>query len=203
MIQARPDTREDAGNSKPDRHASAATICRSRAARRRLIGYAGGPVTSSNHSLLVDLAIILVLVLIAIVGYKYSPLLLPKADLTVTPAAGCNLNLRTCRADLPGGGGIELTLTPHPIPVVHPFQVEARLSGLSAERIEIDFVGINMDMGYNRQPLSETSDKLFTGQASLPVCVTGRMDWQATLLVESDHRRIAVPFYFAAPADGA
>jgi hypothetical protein len=159
-------------------------------------------VTSRNHSLFVDLAIVLVLALIAIVGYKYSPLLLPKADLGLTPAAGCNLDQQACRAEVPGGGSIELALTPRPVPVVHPFRVQATLSGLSAERVDIDFAGITMDMGYNRLQLSETSAGSYTGQATLPVCVTGRMDWRATLLVESGGRRIAVPFVFAAPSGG-
>ena len=44
-------------------------------------------MNSRNHSLLVDQAIVLVLALIAIVGYKYSPLLLPTADLSLAPAA--------------------------------------------------------------------------------------------------------------------
>lgn len=177
-----------------------AAICRSPAVIGRLIGYAVGPVTSANRSMLVNLAIVLVLILIAIVGYKYSPLLLPKADLTLAPASGCNLNEQSCRAELPGGGAIALTLSPHPIPVVQPIRVEATLSGLSAEKVEIDFAGISMDMGYNRQQLIEVSADRFSGQVTLPVCVTGRMDWRATLMIESDHRRIAVPFLFAAPA---
>lgn len=161
---------------------------------------------AGTRSLLVDLAIVLALALIAVVGYKFSPLLLPKADLTVSPAPGCDLHRQTCHADLPDGGRIELSMTPRPVPVLKPFRVEASLSGVNAARVEIDFAGATMNMGYNRQPLAPATPAApgrFAGEATLPVCVTGRMSWVATLMVETDRQRIAVPFRFDAPIDGA
>jgi protein SCO1/2 len=42
-----------------------------------------------------------------------------------------------------------------------------------------------MKMGYNRPLLQRQADGArFSGQASLPVCITGSMEWQATLLVD-------------------
>jgi hypothetical protein len=149
--------------------------------------------------MLVDLAIVLVLVAIAVVGYKYSPLLLPKSDLTLAPAAGCDLHRQSCRAELPGGGVIELSITPRPIPVVKPLTVEATVIGLAARKVEIDFAGVTMNMGYNRLALQPADAGRFVGEASLPVCVTGRMEWLATLIVETDKQQIAVPFHFDAP----
>jgi hypothetical protein len=159
-------------------------------------------VTLPNRSILVDLSIVLVLAAIAIIGYRYSPLLLPKADLTLTPAAGCDLHRQPCRAELPGGGSIEMGITPHPIPVVKPLQVDVTLSGMTAQKVEIDFAGITMDMGYNRQTLLPSGEYGFTGKTTLPVCITGRMEWVATLLVETDRQRIAIPFHFEAPIGG-
>jgi hypothetical protein len=80
--------------------------------------------------------------------------------------------------------------------------VTATLSGLTARQVEIDFSGVTMNMGYNRQPLlAETPDR-YAGDATIPVCVTGRMQWLATLMVETDRQRIAVPFHFEAPVEG-
>ena len=62
--------------------------------------------------------------------------------------------------------------------------------------VVIDFSGVDMDMGYNRPLLQEATDGVFKGEATLPVCVTGRMTWQATVLVETGRTRIAVPFRF-------
>jgi hypothetical protein len=152
--------------------------------------------------MLADLAIILALAVIAVVGYKLSPLLLPIADLTLAPAAGCDLQQQACHADLPGGGRIELDIAPHPIPVIKPMRVDARLTGVAASKVEIDFAGVTMNMGYNRIALVAAGNGQYTGEVSIPVCVTGRMAWRATLLVESERQRIAVPFLFEAPLDG-
>jgi hypothetical protein len=55
-----------------------------------------------------------------------------------------------------------------------------------------------MNMGFNRPALAPAGPGRFAGQATLPVCVTGRMTWQATVLVEAGRTRIAVPFRFDA-----
>ena len=150
---------------------------------------------------LVDITIILALAIVAVVAYKYSPLLLPTADLTIKPAPGCNLHKQACHADLPGGGRIELSITPHPIPVARPLQVSVTISGLVANKVEIDFAGVDLAMGVNRKTLAAESAERHVGDSMLPVCITGRMTWQATLLVETDRQRIAVPFLFEAPAE--
>ena len=156
-------------------------------------------VAMRNPFSLVDLSIILALAIVAVVGYKYSPLLLAKADLTVEPAAGCDLHTQACHADIPGGGRIELSLTPHPIPVVKPIQVSVSVKGITASKLEIDFAGVDMNMGLNRVTLVATGDGRHTANAMLPVCISGRMAWRATLMVETDKQRIAVPFLFEAP----
>jgi len=148
---------------------------------------------------LVDISIILALVVIAVVGYKYSPLLLAKADLTVEPAAGCDLHTQACHADIPGGGRIELSLTPHPIPVMKPVQVSVSITGIEASTLEIDLAGVDMNMGFNRKTLVAAGDGRYTTETILPVCISGRMAWRATLVVETGRRRIAVPFLFEAP----
>lgn len=156
-------------------------------------------VPPATRPILVDLAIVLVLVAIAVVGYKFSPLLLPRTDLTLAPAAGCDLHRQRCRAELPGGGVIELSISPHPIPVVKPLTVEVTVTGLAARKVDIDFAGVTMNMGYNRLSLQPADSSRFVGETSLPVCVTGRMEWLATLIVETDHQQLAVPFHFDAP----
>lgn len=156
-------------------------------------------MTPAQRSLFADVAILLTLIAIAVVGYRYSPLLLPKADLTAKPAAGCNLNRETCSVKLADGRSIDVSITPHPIPVVKPLLVSVAIHGFSAQKVEIDFAGATMNMGYNRQALKAEAGDRFSGEAMLPVCVTGRMEWLATLLVETGNQRISVPFLFFAP----
>jgi hypothetical protein len=151
-----------------------------------------------KKSFLVDSAMILALVLIGVIGYKLSPLLMPKADLSILPEAGCNLEKSSCSAALPDGGRIHLSLSPSPIPVSSPLDMTVEVSGLEADKVEIDFAGVSMNMGFNRPILAAAGPGRFAGRTTLPVCVTGRMEWQATVLVESGSRRIAVPFRFEA-----
>jgi len=149
-----------------------------------------------NKKILIDLIGMELIALVVVVGYKLSPMLLPKADLTVQPDPACNLQQQACAVTLPNGGQIELNMATRPIPLVKPFQVEVATRGFTPARVEVDFAGIDMNMGLNRPQLAAGSDGRFVGEVTLPVCITGHMDWQATVLIETGSERIAVPYRF-------
>lgn len=149
-----------------------------------------------NKKILTDLIGIELIALVVVVGYKLSPMLLPKADVTVPSDPACNLQRQACAVTLPGGGTIELSMATRPVPLVKPFGVEVRTSGFKPDRVEVDFAGTEMNMGFNRPQLVARGDGLFGGEATLPVCITGKMDWQATVVVETGSQRIAVPYRF-------
>jgi hypothetical protein len=150
----------------------------------------------ANRKVLFDILAILGVVLIAVVGYKLSPLLLPKADVSAVAEPGCDLHRRACAAQVPGGGLIELSIAPRPIPMVAPLQVEVRVAGIDPARVEVDFAGVDMNMGFNRPELAAAGPGLFRAEAMLPVCVTGKMAWQATVIVDTGRQRVAAPFRF-------
>ena len=149
-----------------------------------------------------DVIGILLIALVVVVGYKLSPLLLPRADVTVHPDPACDLHRSPCAVTLPGGGKLVVRMQPLPIPMVRPFQVEVKLEGISALRVEVDFAGVDMNMGLNRPELSARAAGVYGVEATLPVCITGQMEWQATVLVETAGQRIAVPFRFASLPHG-
>lgn len=149
-----------------------------------------------KKNFLIDGAVLLALLAIGAAGYWFSPLLLPKSDVIAQPEAGCDLNRQACAAALPDGGRIELSLSPRPIPTVKPLAVEVRVSGLDVGKAEIDFAGIGMNMGYNRTTLAPADAGRFTATASLPVCITGSMPWQVTVLLDAGRHRISIPFRF-------
>jgi hypothetical protein len=147
-----------------------------------------------TKKLLLDAAILLALAVLGFAGYKLAPLLNPKTDLTL-PLSSCDLAKQACIAALPDGGQLEFSIEPRPIPSLKPLKLQATTKGIEVRKIEVDLAGTDMKMGYNRPEL-QGSDGHFTGQANLPVCTTGIMEWDATVLVETGKAVIAVPFRF-------
>jgi hypothetical protein len=144
----------------------------------------------------VSLAMLFALLAIGIVGNRFSPLSLPKADLTGVVEAGCDLQRRACTAKVADGGRLEFSITPRPIPLLQALRVEVTVSGFKPKKVQVDFAGESMNMGYNRSELPATGDGRYAGEIALPVCTSGGMAWVATVLVETDRQRIAVPFRF-------
>lgn len=149
-----------------------------------------------SRSGLLNLALIFALVALAILGRQFSPLLLPKADISGVALPGCDLQRQACAANLPGGGSLELSITPRPIPFLQALRVEVATAGVRPRKVEVDFAGATMNMGYNRSELAAAAPGHHVGQSSLPVCVSGGMTWVATVIVETDSQRISVPFRF-------
>jgi len=155
---------------------------------------------SPSRRLLLDAALILSLVLIVVAGYRYANSQRTEAGNTLIPEANCNLHRSACAAVLPDGRKLILSITPRPIPVVQPMQLEVRLDGKAGAplgKVEVDFAGKSMNMGFNRVTLTTVDGSHAKAEGNLPVCVTGRMDWLATVLLELDGKRFNIPFPFS------
>lgn len=150
-----------------------------------------------NKKILIDVIGLELIALVVVIGYKLSPILLPQADLTVQPDPVCNLQREACRVTLPAGGQVELRMGTHPVPLVKPFEVAVTTSGFSPTRVDVDFAGIDMNMGLNRPQLMARQPGEYSAEATLPVCISGHMDWQATVLIETGRERIAIPYRFS------
>lgn len=151
----------------------------------------------AGRKLLLDSLVLLALVALGAAGYLLAPLLTPKTDITL-PVSACDLGKTACTITLPGGGEVEVSIAPHPIPSLKPLKLEAIVRNAEVRKIKIDFAGVDMKMGYNRPQLEKTGNGRFSGQASLPVCITGKMPWDATVLIEIGRSVIAAPFRFEA-----
>ncbi|MEZ5615275.1 MAG: hypothetical protein R3E35_08675 [Rhodocyclaceae bacterium] len=137
--------------------------------------------------------VILAMVLVAIAGHYW----LPKAEVQVGLVENCRLDRQAaCAADLPGGGRIEVGIAPRPVPTSQPFDFRVDLAGIRSRDVEVVFTGVEMNMGVTRQRLEALGDGRHAGRVTLPVCVTGGMLWQATVLIDVDRGRISVPFRF-------
>ena len=143
-----------------------------------------------------DILILAAVVALGGAGYWLAPLLVPKTDVTL-PLSACNLNAGPCTIALPGGGSVDVAIDPRPIPALKPLRVLAVASGARIDRIEVDFAGVDMKMGYNRpQLVRQSGSDRFTASASLPICITGSMEWEATVLVDTGKAIFAIPFRF-------
>ena len=143
---------------------------------------------------LINITILLIAAILGVIGYKLSPMFRPSADLTL-PAVSCDPGTKPCFSSLPDGGRLEVFITPHPIRPLQTLNLRVEITALKADKVEIDFDGTQMRMGYNR-PLLAGNNGHFTGQTILPVCVTGTMEWVATVLITVGKQRIAAPFLF-------
>lgn len=152
-----------------------------------------------TKKLLLDTVILLALAVLGVIGYKLAPLLDPKTDVTL-PTSSCDLGKQACVATLPDGGQLEFSIEPRPIPSLKPLQLQATIRGSKVRRVEVDLAGTDMKMGFNRPVLEERNGR-YSGLASLPVCVTGKMAWQATVLVETGKQLVAIPFRFEAASE--
>jgi hypothetical protein len=145
----------------------------------------------------------LIFVLMIVMVYRAWPILFPAEVLSIEPSANCDLHQRPCEARLPDGGKLRFSITPREIPLIEPLDLRVELEGTEASRVEVDFAGLNMFMGYNRVHLSADDPGTYAGIGRLPVCVQQRMTWEARVLVYTDTGLIAVPHRFVTVKSGA
>ncbi len=96
----------------------------------------------------------------------------------------CNAAATACMAD-DGIMAIGLSLQGEVSPL-RRMQMIVTLKGKAAvavERVAVRFAMPGMNMGLNRFGLAPGEEGVWRGEAMLPVCVTGRQDWLATLEV--------------------
>ncbi|RRQ22521.1 hypothetical protein [Thiohalobacter thiocyanaticus] len=146
---------------------------------------------------------LLVLLVGALLAYHYlgrpqpPALQLQPVDLQLLET-DCRVDRGVCTAGA-DGARISLELGPG-VPVMRPFAIRVTASlpaGEQPEQVEVDFEMIGMDMGRNRYRLAQDADHVWQGVATLPVCTSGRSDWQAVVDIEADSgRRYRAVFSF-------
>jgi hypothetical protein len=152
--------------------------------------------TDAGASTLWWVALALALAVLAVAGWRLQALLIPAAAEVAAPDPGCSLRDGPCRLALPKGGSVTLEIAPRAIPVVTPLDLRVAVEGRGVTHAEIDFAGVDMNMGYNRVALEPAGGGRFEGRGMLPVCVRERMTWEARVLLETPEGLVAAPFRF-------
>lgn len=173
---------------------------------------------------------VLVGLAVAVVGVaaiRLWPLLQSPASERAPLNPSCSLHAGPCSVRFDSGGEVMLEIVPRAIPAVRPLQLQVTLSNLpTPDRVEVDFDGVEMEMGFNRirlhpvdgnggvngngRPAStriagdglpevraaRSGPAQWRGQGMLPVCVRDRMTWEARVLLQYPQRLLAAPFRF-------
>jgi len=99
------------------------------------------------------LVAVLFLTVAAVAWRRVAPMLNPEVALVASVVEGCDLRAGPCKATFPDGSEVVFEIRPHRIPVAQPLLIEVETRGIAARRVEVDFAGADMNMGFNRVTL--------------------------------------------------
>lgn len=142
------------------------------------------------------LGLLLFLAMALVSWVEVRPLLFPEVAVEAPLSSSCDLRVGPCEAVFPGGARVAFELLPRSIPLVQDLSISVRIEGVDAGGVEVDFVGVDMNMGFNRVHLDPVGPGEFAGSGVLPVCVRRRMSWEAKVLLHTDVGLLAAPFRF-------
>jgi hypothetical protein len=149
-----------------------------------------------TNTLLWTLAGLLLLAVAGLAAYKAWPLLFPEVSVTAVLDPDCDLRAGACSSVLSDGARVSLSIEPRDLPVVKPLSLTVTVEGLQPQRVEVDFSGVDMNMGLNRAVLESRGEGLFHGKGMLPVCVSEAMEWEAKVLLHTRKGLVVAPYRF-------
>ena len=141
-------------------------------------------------------AILLFLAVAGVAVYKVWPLLNPTLSEVATLDPDCDLRAGPCTGQLADGTRITFGIEPREIPVVQPLNLEVTVEGREIFGVEVDFTGVDMNMGFNRPKLERVGEGRYSGGGILPVCIRNAMEWEARVLASTENGLVAAPFRF-------
>ncbi|ABI57160.1 hypothetical protein ACN2MM_09825 [Alkalilimnicola ehrlichii MLHE-1] len=160
----------------------------------------------SINQILTVVVMALILALLIVLGWRGPSLLQPTAGNEARVDGDCDLHRGACEAHWPDGTQLTFAITPRPIRMQQRLQLHAEVTGPTPpERVQVDFQGVEMYMGYNRPEL-ERRDGRWQSLGILPLCVADQMTWEATVMLhrgEADEDLYTARFRFLTRRDDA
>ncbi len=150
---------------------------------------------AEKHNWLIPVILVVAAAIVGGVAYYFRDYFEP-GPAQILALSDCDLRVSACSASLPGGGEAWFEILPHPIPLTKPLQLQVQVKGKEISKVEVDFSGVSMNMGYNRPMLKAMGEGRFEGEGLLPVCIRQRMDWEAKLILDTAEGLIIVPYRF-------
>ncbi|HEX8979751.1 MAG TPA: hypothetical protein VF811_08600 [Parasulfuritortus sp.] len=150
---------------------------------------AAGPFAGEGRAMLLGLALGIGVIALMLVRF---PVLAKKADHILPLDPACTLSTGECTRTLPDGTEIRMRLDPDQPAALKPFDVDVRVFG--GEAIRVEFAVRDADGGLDQAPLERVGPGHWQGQGRLSWC--GNAAMTATALVDSNGREWRVPFAF-------
>jgi hypothetical protein len=155
-----------------------------------------------NHYLLWIVAAVLFLAVCLAAIYKAWPILFPQISQSAPVDPACDLRAAPCQSSINDQVEVEFSIEPKQIPLVKPLKLKVDVSGIDVDRVEVDFAGVDMNMGYNRVALQPVSEGRFEGEGMIPVCVMDSMIWEAKVLISTKQGLLSAPYRFVTVRPG-
>jgi hypothetical protein len=155
-----------------------------------------------KHGVLWSLIGLLLLAVCGVALYRVWPMLYPDIAIQIPANPACDLRAGPCVSSFGKASSVSFSIEPREIPLVKPLQLRVNLHGIEASNVEVDFSGVDMDMGFNRIRLEPVADGVFAANGILPVCVRDAMEWEAKVLISSQQGLSSVAYRFVTVRPG-
>ena len=129
----------------------------------------------SRKRILTLLLLALAFITLTVVGTRAKHPTAAQVIACANPLQGCRFTHR--------GNPAQLKFMAPPTPM-QPFKMVVRAPGAKHASVEVQMVG--MDMGTNRYSLPPAAQGAFSAEITLPVCVSGRRDWNLYLAIDGN-----------------
>lgn len=104
-------------------------------------------------------------------------------NITMQQTTDCDLHVEECQVQVPELGTAILKLNPKPIHMNKSLRMEVETKFDDPVDVWIDFLGLEMEMGFNRTKLKKTEGR-YQSEGYLPTCTEKTMTWKTTLLIK-------------------
>lgn len=105
-------------------------------------------------------------------------------NITMLPTKECDLHIEDCEVQVPNLGTAIIKLSPKPIHMNKSLKMQVETKFDDRVDIWIDFLGLEMEMGFNRTKLKFIENK-YQSEGYLPTCSEKKMTWKTTLLIKT------------------
>lgn len=134
--------------------------------------------------------------------YRVWPLLFPAVATSIPADPSCDLRAGPCTASVDRNTRVSFAIEPRDIPLLKTLKLRVELQGMEAQQVEVDFNGVDMNMGFNRFKLSPSGEGVFAGEGILPICVRDAMEWEARVLISTSSGLKSVAYRFITVRSG-